>query len=405
MEEFEYKVKGLMFGAALGDAVGLLTELKSKDELKHEYPKKTKFIFPPKDAVRGYALGDWTDETDQLIVVMDTLKDCLANNKLDGFDTIQFRDIPVTALRLKTDQSNRVHVPLNKMRPDILFAYKLKYWVNEGFAAVGDTVGKGCESFVSQAVTRAGYVKNPVGIARNIWSRRNCPATNSCVARTAIIGTLDEFKHVFRVTERFCLVTHPDPRCVAACIVASYLTYTFIHHDIPLEKIEDVIMIAIKNGKHVLTSRKYQEQLDRYCYSSLKNLSLDKEGVQDFALRALGAGIWALRYLARAKNRKNIFKRIIINIILEGGDADCNACVAGAFLGSYLGYKRLPKKWINALPNRDWLEQLIEKYAQAKFHVKSDDSSEDLSYSLEYSDSDDDVSYSENDVSYSSESE
>ena len=267
---------------------------------------------------------------------------------------------------------------------DLLVDFTLeKYWVNEGFPAVGDDIGKGCESLVHQISTRYGFVKNPIGIARNIWQKRGKPVTNSCVPRSAAIGLIDDLGTVFKLTERFCLVTHPDPRNVASCVMISFLIFTFTHHDVPKNKIEDVIGLAIHHGKQVLSHKKHRSQLEKYCYSSLKDLQLRKEAVSDFTFRSLGCGIWALRYAARTKNQKNLFTRIIKNIVLEGGDADCNASTAGALLGACLGFKKLPKKWLNGLPNRNWLDQLIEKFVKVRFNEEVEDENED--YSIEES--------------------
>ena len=382
-EIYKQKVQAVLFGAALGDAVGLLTELKSEADIHEMYPTKKDLIFPPPEPLRGYTRGDWTDETDQLIVVLDTLKDCSSNGRLNNYSKKLFNDPVVNELRLKTDTSNRVHKPIEQLSPEQLFAYKLKYWVNEGFPTVGDDIGKGCESLVHQISTRYGFVKNPIGIARNIWQKRGKPVTNSCVPRSAAIGLIDDLGTVFKLTERFCLVTHPDPRNVASCVMISFLIFTFTHHDVPKNKIEDVIGLAIHHGKQVLSHKKHRSQLEKYCYSSLKDLQLRKEAVSDFTFRSLGCGIWALRYAARTKNQKNLFTRIIKNIVLEGGDADCNASTAGALLGACLGFKKLPKKWLNGLPNRNWLDQLIEKFVKVRFNEEVEDENED--YSIEES--------------------
>jgi ADP-ribosylglycohydrolase len=34
---------------------------------------------------------------------------------------------------------------------------------------------------------------------------------------------------------------------------------------------------------------------------------------------------------------ETLFEELIVNLIMEGGDADTNAAVAGAVLGAYLG--------------------------------------------------------------------
>jgi ADP-ribosylglycohydrolase len=49
------------------------------------------------------------------------------------------------------------------------------------------------------------------------------------------------------------------------------------------------------------------------------------------------------------------------DVIFEGGMASCNAIVIGAVLGCQTGYKMLPKKWIDGLPqmHKDWLNSKL----------------------------------------------
>lgn len=51
----------------------------------------------------------------------------------------------------------------------------------------------------------------------------------------------------------------------------------------------------------------------------------------------------------------------MVDVIFEGGMASCNAIVMGAVLGCHTGYKMLPRKWINDLPqtHTDWLNSKI----------------------------------------------
>lgn len=66
---------------------------------------------------------------------------------------------------------------------------------------------------------------------------------------------------------------------------------------------------------------------------------------------------------SREKIQKPIlFKKFIILLASEAGDADTNSAVAGATMCAYLGYSALPRDWIEALPNRAWLNNIIMDY-------------------------------------------
>lgn len=87
--------------------------------------------------------------------------------------------------------------------------------------------------------------------------------------------------------------------------------------------------------------------------SDLKQLKLDESGKIGYTFKTLGSGFWALK--------QNDFRKAITKIVLQGGDADTNAWVAGALLGCKLGIEAIPESWRNKLKHKDWLDQQIQK--------------------------------------------
>jgi len=372
-------LKGLLYGSALGEAIGLQFKNKSPEDLiarSESDPifKNNKLGFPYKNAVNGFPVCDWGDKTDQLIIVMDTLRECISNNRIAGYSKIRFNDPIVKELRLKTDESHKLHTTEKQLSPEKLFGHRLKIWCTDGFPNLGDDCGKGVEGMILQITTRQGFARNPIGIAQNIWIHRNKPATNSCVARSSIIGIIDNYNDMIRLADRFCNITHPDVRCRTSSIIIAHLVHTFTHSKVKKENLEDTIMVSIEVGKRFLRDAKHKSQLETYCYSSLAKLELSKEGVSDFCFRALGAGIWALRYIARATNTKNIYLRVIKHIVYEGGDAGCNASVAGLLMGVWLGYSKLPINLIEKMPNNEWLDEMIKKFINQKTVISNHNS-------------------------------
>jgi hypothetical protein len=50
-----------------------------------------------------------------------------------------------------------------------------------------------------------------------------------------------------------------------------------------------------------------------------------------------------------------MFEDFITDLTMRGGDADTNACFAGALLGGYLGYSFLPDHWKHGMKYGEWL--------------------------------------------------
>ncbi|NEP14366.1 MAG: ADP-ribosylglycohydrolase family protein [Symploca sp. SIO2C1] len=89
--EIESQIYGVIFGQAVGDALGFGTEFLSKSQVAQEYPSGldtyrqiTRFQ-PSQD--KGYMLtwspGDWTDDTDQILCILDSL---LEHHRVDVLD-------------------------------------------------------------------------------------------------------------------------------------------------------------------------------------------------------------------------------------------------------------------------------------------------------------------------------
>lgn len=75
-EDLVDKIKGLVFGAALGDAVGLATEFLTAPESQFYYggPNTSSEVFKPENFIRdrhrrAFVPFDWTDDTDQMVLI------------------------------------------------------------------------------------------------------------------------------------------------------------------------------------------------------------------------------------------------------------------------------------------------------------------------------------------------
>ena len=76
------RIKGVFFGQAIGDALGLGTEFLSKEKIAKYYPEG---LFEYSQIVqdghrRRWKIGDWTDDTDQFLCICDSI---LTANKVD----------------------------------------------------------------------------------------------------------------------------------------------------------------------------------------------------------------------------------------------------------------------------------------------------------------------------------
>lgn len=315
------RFRGVLMGQAIGDALGLATEFMSRKQIARAYPRGiADYTDIVRDEHRGrWLVGAWTDDTDQLLCILDSL---LAQQRVDLVD----------------------------------IARRLNAWADAGGMGIGRTV--------QRAMDRRGFRDDPVSAARQAWcDSRAKAAANGGVMRTSVLGLWQwqRADDVMLNAAQVCRVTHYDPRCVASCVVVC-LAIRQLVFDPP----DDVRAMVERLRTLALTfDPRCAEAFDPALDGSLAGLALD-EGIDPddprrnrigYTLKALGAGLWALLHAAS-------FERGLLSVIYEGGDADSNAAVVGALLGAKFGASGIPPRWIEGLYKRDALEARIQALAE-----------------------------------------
>jgi hypothetical protein len=110
--------------------------------------------------------------------------------------------------------------------------------------------------------------------------------------------------------------------------------------------------------------------------ASLEDLDLDERGKSGYVYKSLRATVFLLRYAMRQlkdvgysgfasmTGTGRLFEQSITDLTMEAGDADTNACSAGAVLGAYLGYCAIPQYWRDGLKYAKFLEHKTEGLCQ-----------------------------------------
>jgi len=317
------KFLGTIYGNAIGDAVGLATEFMTKAEAGDNYgngPLEYAKIIQDFHRYR-WDKGDWTDDTDQLILILDGI---LAHGgAVDEID----------------------------------FAKRLYYWVNHGFPVLGDFAGMGLGMTVSRVVQDPNFTNNPHKIALSVWEGSGkFLAANGATMRTSILG-LPEFHNIDKVVEntvKISKVTHADPRCLASSVAVTVAISKMLQGIVNTKQIiDESIQIAIKQFDETNTEQIAEFQRHANA-NTLNDLRLDENNKIGYTLKCFGSAYYCLR-------NGTDFRQSITELVMEGGDADTNGAVAGALLGCKLGYKKLPPSWLNNLVNKPFLDAKVSK--------------------------------------------
>ncbi|CAB3981296.1 Hypothetical predicted protein [Paramuricea clavata] len=271
--------------------------------------------------------GDWTDDSDQMILILRTLVQ--NGGKFDEKD----------------------------------FAKKLRHWVRHGYEELGDTGGCGLGRTTASVLSHRDFLKNPHKAAKDVWEGSGrFIAPNGGVMRTSVLGTMEfpDLNKVIENTRSACMVTHADPRCIASCVAVTIAIALMLQREYVFNNGEHDIN-AIMSTAHWYAEQElketpqYKDELKHHMFAeSIDKLELDSPRAIGYTFKCMGAGFWAFR--------QKDFREAIQAITMEAGDADTNCAVAGALLGCKVGFRKLPKSWVKGLCHRGWLDKEIKSY-------------------------------------------
>lgn len=302
MKEFIDKIKGTIYGQAIGDALGLGTEFMNDEEMTMKYPHGITHysdIFQDRHRKR-WKIGDWTDDTDMML--------CIANA------IIKDKRVDYTSI-----------------------ARNFKEWAN------GEPMGIGENTY--KVLMIGDYVEKPFDVSKMVWemSRRKA-AANGGLMRTSIVGLLPN--NVEECAANICRLTHYDPRCVGSCVIVSKLIHSLVYAEEPINY-NQIIDIA----------RKYDERIEGYVdlafnSDNIEALDLQNWDSMGYTLKTLAAGLWAYWHT-------HSFEEGLLAVVHAGGDADTNAAVACAILGAKFGFHTIPSEYVDGLIYREQIDKVV----------------------------------------------
>lgn len=302
MKQLLDRIKGAIYGQAIGDALGLGTEFMDDYDMAWKYPNGLTHyseIYQDRHR-RRWEIGDWTDDTDMML--------CIANA------IIKDNGVNLTTI-----------------------AQNFKNWAN------GVPMGIGANTY--KVLMFGDYVEHPLDVSRKVWEMsRYHSAANGGLMRTSIVGLLPT--DVEHSAADICRLTHYDPRCVGSCVIVSELIHAHVY-GLPVPTYEQIIA----------TSQKYDDRIAVFITLSqnqdIKALGLQEEGSIGYTLKTLAAGLWAYRHA-------DTFQDGLLAVVRAGGDADTNAAVACSILGAKFGFNAIPSEYVDGLIYRDQLEEVIQ---------------------------------------------
>ncbi len=295
---------GVMVGLAVGNALGVPGEGKSRESFRREFPDGLREIEAAERQRR------WDDDTAQSVILAEGLLD---DPNLDRVD----------------------------------FASRLVRWANEN--------GRGIGNLTRRVLSKLESGTPVEDAAREVWEEDGLePAGNGAVMRCAPVALRwrRSGHSLVEVTRESALVTHYDPRCVWSSVAFNGALALSLGGGSP--DLEELARLLDGAGAPAAVG----EAVRRVRGCALGDLGLDDRDTMGYTLKAMQVGLWALQQLPD-------FETVLVEVVDAGGDTDTNGAVAGAVMGARVGLSGVPPRWRNNIRDPDYLIELADRLFDA----------------------------------------
>jgi ADP-ribosylglycohydrolase len=324
------RILGCLYGLAIGDALGMPTSFLPPEEIKRIYQKVTDFEEPIPDHIyhAGYRRAQVTDDTEQTILIAETLLEC---RKAD----------PNQIARALLEWFHRVGgVESNAVGP------------SSKAALVAIEAGRPLVEAGKRGDTNGAAMRiSPVAILNSAQGR------NSKVL----------IKDIYQV----CLPTHGSDQAVSgASALASGITAALQGED--LDAIVAATIVGAKQGKEYgfpVIGPSVAKRIELALEISKKNSSLPDAASEMY--QTIGAGVAMAESVPSAIGlfyaSKGNPQDAILTAVNMGGDCDTVASMVGALAGAFKGVGSLPQAWIDEVEevNKLYFDQLGKRMHSA----------------------------------------
>lgn len=302
-------VAAAFFGHAVGDALGVPVEFKSRETLRKN----------PVTGMTGYGThnqppGTWSDDS--------SLTFCLAESLCSGYD---LQDIA------------------QKFR-DWFFK---GYWTPHGYTF---DVGEGTR----KAILNLSNGSTPA----NSGTRLETENGNGALMRSLpLVFTLRDAP----VAER-CRIIHEVSSITHAHIVSRACCHIFVAMGIQLlagMKMREAYEASISEcaDDTPLPDLRQLQPLNRLLSKEVPGLEEHAIASGGYVVHTLEASIWCLL-------QTSSYRDAVLTAVNLGGDTDTVAAITGGLAGLYYGLEAIPGSWIDALAGKERIRELA-----AKFHA------------------------------------
>lgn len=349
-DQLKDKVRGCLVGTAIGDALGMPSEIKTRSEILSIFGPKgiTDFEDSQSKFSRDLKKGQWTDDTKLTLAT--------AEGFLDAFENTSFKKAFSEGMFL-TDV----------LREKVLLRYLAAIQEhNRGFGKTTTNSlkdrAKGIDPFDGRNPKRPG---------------------NGCAMKAGAIGAFAEIvRHSFgsRFSDVFAdlaieigMLTHNDSRSLAASgVQMEAVRCAFGDQNLQSPAFVRLILAKAYFYEEKLKLLGLDDGPQKISGVLAKALSLSGASDELIAdtIKTSGAAYESFpTALMYAVKYQDDFSNAVLAGANAGGDTDTIAAMTGAVVGARLGYQEIPKTWRTRIEDHDYIlkvaDNLVDSVAKA----------------------------------------
>jgi ADP-ribosyl-[dinitrogen reductase] hydrolase len=304
-------IKSALFGVAVGDALGVPVEFKSRDTISEN----------PVTDMLGYGTynlppGTWSDDS--------SLTFCLAEALTQDFD-------------------------LNTIGQNFVKWYHENYWTPHG-----NVFDIGIAT--REAIARLAKGEKPE-LAGGYDESDN--GNGSLMRILPLIFYLVDkpINERFDITKKVSSITHGHIRSVIACFYYLEFAKQIIEGKDKFEIYKNLQTEVLHQLNDQSINPTEIELYDRLLKSDIHTLHENQIQSSGYVLHTLEASIWCLL-------TTNNYQEAVLKAVNLGLDTDTTGAVTGGLAGLLYGVENIPEKWVQQLARKEDIEDLSERLAK-----------------------------------------
>lgn len=306
----------MLLGIAVGDALGVPVEFKSRTELE---------IFPVKE-MTGYGShnqppGTWSDDSSMTF--------CLAEELTRGYD-------------------------LHAIGQSFRQWYFQGHWTAHGTAFdIGNTT--------YDALERLGIQSMAPDLAGGFSEFDNGNGSLMRILPLAFYTINLPIEERFARAKEVSSMTHAHFRSVMSCFLYLELAHELMKGASPKEA--HLALIKVAKGFFQGKDYDYKElgQFDRILDSQFAKASKSSIRGSGYVIHSLEASIWCLLNASG-------YEEAVLKAVNLGEDTDTTGAITGGLAGLYYGYESIPEAWLTALAREEDIMGLADKLSKKYAH-------------------------------------